>query len=310
MQLDTVAIEDVSNVDEHIRDISARTGLGKPKVRGPMNGGSNRIYQLEYPSGEVWSLRIPKFDDAASFSKSGMAILKHLKETRPSLRAPTPIYESPSHSLLTFLDGDVLDMAFRRSLPANSGWGDPLSFLYRRRSMRLIVPELNCPDMVVRHGDLNSYNILVNEDGLSGVVDWDTARYLPMPAAVHYPLFIADIPGWLNDIPDGKTFEEDRAYFEMTLRKLAAAGPYPNHLEITSLLQSSFERQFFELALRNKKINSCYIDMKINNQPLGKTALKEELEAFLCTDPMLREDPRVLELWSRLDSCDSPCLII
>ncbi|KAG5991398.1 hypothetical protein E4U43_004039 [Claviceps pusilla] len=61
-----------------------------------------------------------------------------------------------------------IDMAIRRSLPATSGWGDPLSFLCRRANMDLIVPERYRSNVAIRHGDLNAWNILINEDSVTG----------------------------------------------------------------------------------------------------------------------------------------------
>lgn len=59
---------------------------------------------------------------------------------------------------------------------------------------------------------------------LNRIVDWDTATYVPLPAVVHFPLFIADIPGYNNDIPSGMTFEDDRAYLESTIYRARLSG--------------------------------------------------------------------------------------
>jgi len=98
-----------TNVDELVRDVSVRMGVGIPKVRGPMDGWSHQVFRLEYPSGEVWSLRIPKSKDDALYCETGLAILDHLKKVQPTLRIPTPLYRSQDYHLLTFLDGDALN---------------------------------------------------------------------------------------------------------------------------------------------------------------------------------------------------------
>ncbi|KAF4547012.1 Hypothetical protein D9617_70g089290 [Elsinoe fawcettii] len=117
-----------------------------------------------------------------------------------------------------------VDYAFLRALRSTDGsWGDPMSFLFRRS----IIQSLTCsPEdsfMVVRHGDMNAWNVIVNGLHLTGVIDWDYARIVPAGSAVQHPLFIADIPGWANDgVDDGETFHDDRAYLENAIAALEA----------------------------------------------------------------------------------------
>jgi aminoglycoside phosphotransferase (APT) family kinase protein len=73
-----------------------------------MDGQSHQVYQLKYPRGETWSLRISKSEWAASLAKAGTAILQHLKKVQPTLQVPRPIYESEEYCLLQFLEGDTL----------------------------------------------------------------------------------------------------------------------------------------------------------------------------------------------------------
>jgi len=63
---------------------------------------------------------------------------------------------------------DEIDKAIYRSLPSTSGWGDPLSFLYRRANIGLVTAEQNCSVLAARHGDLNACNILIDEDSVTG----------------------------------------------------------------------------------------------------------------------------------------------
>ncbi|KAK2601559.1 hypothetical protein QQS21_004877 [Conoideocrella luteorostrata] len=367
------------DLNELVHDISTKLEVEISDVSGLMDGQSHQIYQLKYPRGEVWSLRIPKTEAAASIGKRGMSVLNHLKKVQPALQVPKPIYQSNEYALLSFLDGDTLgawdsaklpekrrhqllnslaaflfelwlspapqsgkklmktkfyviqvfanlatnqvcsksyrewlrdeiDKAFLRSLPESSGWGDPLTFLYRRANMESVIAVGNCVKVAVRHGDLNAWNIIVDEEGISGVIDWDTAQYVPMPAAVHHPLFIADIPGWSNDIPEGMTFQEDRAYLEVMLHKLATERRDSNGLWIADLLKTSCERQFFELSLRNKRINICYIDMRIENTMVDKAVVKEQLDALLSISPKFRGHPDILKLYLRLDGGGSVLL--
>lgn len=148
--------------------------------------------------------------------------------------------------------------------------------------------------MAVRHGDLNALNILVNESGISGIIDWDTALILPLPAVVNHPLFIADIPGWNNDgVSEGTTFEKDRHFLEEEIRKLSAASTLPHASHIPELLESSYERQTFELSLRNKKINE---EWARRDDGVADSVALEHLESFLVSDPAMESNDKLQAL--------------
>lgn len=114
------------------------------------------------------------------------------------------------------------------------------------------------------------------------------------------PPFIADVPGWSNDIPEGITFGDNQIYLERAVHKLASERPDLKGPWIADLLTTSFERQFFELSLRNKQINGYYIDTRVRSTSLDKGLIKEQLEAFLSANPKLREAPDILKLHRRL----------
>ncbi|KAF2211848.1 hypothetical protein CERZMDRAFT_85234 [Cercospora zeae-maydis SCOH1-5] len=96
------------------------------------------------------------------------------------------------------------------------------------------------------------------------VIVWDTAQFVPIPAAVQHPAFIADIPGWCNDnVPPDMTFEDDRTYLEGAIRKLATESA--SYRMLPNLLGTSRERQFFELSLRNKRINEQYVKLRLGS---------------------------------------------
>ena len=131
-------------------------------------------------------------------------------------------------------------------------------------------------------------------------MDWDTSRFAPAPSAIQHPLFIADIPGWLNDdVPEEMTFEEDRAYLEHAIGKLDASSKYPGRIK--HLLQTLFKRQFLEISLRNRKINDKYVQRIFkDNTTLNKNAALEQLEDFLSVNESMRGLPTVLNLRSCL----------
>lgn len=106
-------------------------------------------------------------------------------------------------------------------------------------------------------------------------------------------------------------FAPDRAYLEAAIRKLSSSSSSSssssperdsaNH--IADLLASSFERQFFEMALRNRRINDEYVRLRLlgeKNGEVDKKALRDELEEFLVRNGDLRGHVAVVELERRL----------
>lgn len=132
------------------------------------------------------------------------------------------------------------------------------------------------------------------------MIDWDTAKFVPSPAAIQHPLFIADIPGLVNDVPEGMSFHEDRLYLERAVRDQAGKLDCPEVHDIPALLSSSFGRQFFELALRNKAINREYIARHLSNVEAEPTALSKQLEEVLLANPEWKNETGVLEMCGRL----------
>jgi hypothetical protein len=188
-------------------------------------------------------------------------------------------------------------------------------YLYRRLRINDLVPSPDDGATAIKHGDLNAWNVIVNNKGLSGcaaialinialltiysIVDWDTSRLSPAPSAIQHPLFIADVPGWLNDdVPEGMTFEEDRAYLESAIGKLDINSKDPGRIEY--LLRTSFERQFMELSLHNRKINKEYIKKRLGVAKPDKKKVLEQLEDFLKRNDDMRDVDSVLDLQNRL----------
>ncbi|KAK3693266.1 hypothetical protein B0T22DRAFT_504842 [Podospora appendiculata] len=186
------------------------------------------------------------------------------------------------------------DKGFRRSL-------DLVHFLHRRTIIPQMLPEYDGTMIALKHGDLNVWNVLADEKGLTGVIDWDTAHTVPLAAAVQHPLFIADIPGWLNDgVPPDMTFEDDRVMLESIVHRLSTTSPSPIAKEVPALLRTSRERQFFEMSLRNKQINAEYTREKLVPSSINKTMALQNLAEFLESNPDLQKDPGIQQLETRL----------
>lgn len=133
------------------------------------------------------------------------------------------------------------------------------------------------------------------------MIDWDTAHTVPLAAAVQHPLFIADIPGWLNDgVPPDMTFEDDRVMLESIVHRLSTTSPSPIAKEVPALLRTSRERQFFEMSLRNKQINAEYTREKLVPSSINKTMALQNLAEFLESNPDLQENPGIQQLQTRM----------
>lgn len=150
---------------------------------------------------------------------------------------------------------------------------------------------------MVSLGKIFIYSIIIAlvPNPLYSIIDWDTSQIVPAASAIQHPLFIADISGWRNDgVPQGMTFEEDRAYLEHAIRKLEGGGG-----PIATLLEGSRERQFFELSLHNSRINDKYVEQRLEGVILKNAAL-EQLEDFLSAHESMRSLPIVLDVQAQL----------
>lgn len=128
---------------------------------------------------------------------------------------------------------------------------------------------------------------------LHRVIDWDTACVVPAPSAIQHPLFIANIPGINNDnVPEALDLSEDRAYLEDSIRRLS----FGNDSSVADLLADSYERQFFELSLRNKKVNTEYIKLRGETNSLGARDLCDELQKAFVENPDWADVPALTEL--------------
>ncbi|KAK3045707.1 hypothetical protein LTR09_012741 [Extremus antarcticus] len=225
----------------------------------------------------------------------GLATFLHKLWTCPAPAAETCV------TAVTYKDWllEEVDKAICRSMQS-SGWGHPISFVLRRAILDSLVPREDCPWRAVRHGDMSALNVLMNDDGLSGVIDWDTASFVPAPAAIQHPLFIADVPGLLHDnIPEGMTFADDRVYLEGAIRQQSADASH-----IADLLANSHERQFFELSLRNKRINKEYIRLRLGAEEFDRVAARKQFDDFLMKNTWMENHYAAKEL--RWQLCEIP----
>lgn len=181
----------------------------------------------------------------------------------------------------------------------NEGWGDPIHFLARRAQIDSLIPNTDDDTMAIKHGKLSAFKVLATDHGISGLIDWDWAQVVPLPATVQQPDFIADIPGYINEgVEEGMNFEEDRNFLEREVRKLAARSTMPGARRIAELLETSYQRQFLEMSLRNRKINAEWA-LKANEFSETKVALAQ-LQAFLISNPFCRGKAAAEQLLNEL----------
>ena len=101
------------------------------------------------------------------------------------------------------------------------------------------------------------------------------------------------------------TFEEDREYLEQQIGKLDASG------RVEHLLRTSFERQFFELSLHNRRINEQYIKRRFDPTKWSMREAFNQLDDFLSTHEPYRDLSAVDELQNRLrqkNNSDTGCI--
>ena len=91
------------------------------------------------------------------------------------------------------------------------------------------------------------------------------------------------------------TFEEDRAYLENAIGNLGNGAD-----SIRALLQTSFERQFMELSLHNRRINQEYITRRLLGKEFDQKKTLEELDDFLEKNPNMRDADGVEKLRGHL----------
>lgn len=119
---------------------------------------------------------------------------------------------------------------------------------------------------------------------------------VPAPSAIQHPLFMANIPGFNHGEPvDSLDFVADREYLEAAIRDMSPDGP-----ALADLLATSWERQFFEQALRNRRINAEYVRLRLPDG-IDCETLRGQLEAFLAGNVDMVGESKIVELQMQLE---------
>lgn len=117
----------------------------------------------------------------------------------------------------------------------------------------------------------------------------------PLPAIIHHPWFIADIPGWNNDgVAEGESFAVDRLYLEKSIRKKELS----QHLSptVSTLLSDSGKRLFFQSAFHFKDIHKEFVRMHCPWIEKNTRAAMSQLDIVLRLYPELRGEEGVQEV--------------
>ncbi|OJD11018.1 hypothetical protein AJ78_08123 [Emergomyces pasteurianus Ep9510] len=198
---------------------------------------------------------------------------------------PASMMSTPSSLPYSTWLTDSLDRALRRTLSGTAKWGNAVDYLIIRSMIPSYAKWDNYIELGFAHGDLNSYNIMIDANfQLTGVIDWDWIHIAPIPAVIHHPWFIADIPGWNNDgVALGESFEADRAYLEHEVRKKEIAQH--SATKVSDLLSDSTERLFFQSAFHFKGIHEKFVKLYCAHTEENFRAAKSQLDAVLTEYP-------------------------
>lgn len=119
----------------------------------------------------------------------------------------------------------------------------------------------------------------------------------PLPAIVHHPWFIADIPGWHNDAVGGdETFINDRIYLETSIKMIENSQNLPLAFSLAGLLDGSRERLFFQSAFHYKDIYKQFAKRHCPRTESNMAAARSQLDEALRLYPELDNKGSVLEI--------------
>jgi Phosphotransferase enzyme family len=220
-------------------------------------------------------------------SAAGNLTLSGLNLGNHSLRSVTSWFiEQLDRGMRRYFNGnrkvDVIDLLIQLSLVS-----------------KYVVSEYDNGPFVLAHEDLTCRNLIVNDKfQLQGIVDWDFARFVPLQVAICFPLFIACIPGF-NNTPalyasdNNDPYAADRDYFLETFRKQEVERFGEGR--ISSLLETSCERQFFQLSMDYAAVNHQFSQLYCARTRQTMMDALVQLERFMEREGDYSENTAVLE---------------
>lgn len=131
------------------------------------------------------------------------------------------------------------------------------------------------------------------------VIDWDWMSVAPLPAIIHHPWFIADIPGWNNDgVAEGESFTEDRLYLENSIKKKELSQHLP--FTVSTLLSDSGKRLSFQSAFHFKDIHERFVKTHCPWTEKNIRAARSQLDTVLLLYPELGDKEGVHKVKNQL----------
>ena len=139
------------------------------------------------------------------------------------------------------------------------------------------------------------YSTIITDVLYRRVIDWDWMSVAPLPAIIHHPWFIANIPGWHNNgVSESESFEVDRRYLEESIKEKEMSQHLP--LTVSTLLSDSSRRLFFHSAFHFKDIHEEFVRMHCPWTEKNIKAALPQLDAVLHLYPELAGEEGVQEV--------------
>ena len=237
----------------------------------------------------------------ASFSEAALAAEVRLrcgKTPFPEGAKEICFYGSPEEGVAVCTTSWLTE-SVDRALLRNLRGGD-LTMVIDYLIQRSVIPQFvvqrydNAP-WVLMHCDLHSGNLIVDEDlKLKGIIDWDVTFAMPLQKAASWPKLLQYIPGAVPPGNDDRfmSHPEDKKLF---LRLVEDKEVRRRGTSIVSkLMESSYERTFFEMSLHMKTVHYEWIKRYPHTSSRLKDAL-HQLDEIIAKYPELRCDEAALE---------------
>lgn len=195
---------------------------------------------------------------------------------------------------------EAVDQGLRRSLLQDKA-DDVINYLIQRSKIhRHIVVEHDDKPWVVIHGDLHSGNIIADKDyRITGIIDWDSAFAVPLQKAATFPKLLENVPGGVPaSVPLSHAYpdlSEEKKYFLQAFSELEYAKTGSD--KITNLIQTSSERNFFELSLHRPGVRKEYVRRYCQRTQENKATALEQVDCFLAKNKEFdRESETIMDI--------------
>lgn len=130
------------------------------------------------------------------------------------------------------------------------------------------------------------------------MIDWEWAFVAPLPAVIHHPWLLANVPGWgSTGVAGHEDFAEDRAHLEDEIAKKEKLRGLPQ--TVSGLLRSSGARFFFQSAFHVKGVHEQFVAMHCQRTEKNLDAAKAQLDIIVKIYPDLEQ--AALELMGKMN---------